>query len=75
MRRIYVGVFQFPSSLTDDVCERVPLDVRGVVMLQFNFMHIDTQSKKSKIQSVTHVFVFFSEGKSMIRPAIEKLCC
>ena len=44
-------------------------------MLQFNFMHIDTQSKKSKIQSVTNVFVFFSEGKGMIRPAIEKLCC
>lgn len=43
-------------------------------MLQFNFMHIDTQSKKTNIQSVTHVFVFVSEGKSMIWP-IEKLCC
>ena len=42
-------------------------------MLQFNFMHIDTHSKKPKIQSVTHVFLFFLEGKSMIRP-IEKLC-
>ena len=40
-------------------------------MLQFNFMHIDTQSKKSKVQSVTHVFVFFLEGKSYV----VKLCC